>query len=51
MVPCVAEPEPRAEEPKLNAPGAEITSCGSGSFPFIKDLKKEMLKKNITVAE
>ncbi len=47
--------EPRAEEPKLILPpgaGAEpkITNCGSGSgsgsFLFIKDLKKFVEKKS-----
>jgi hypothetical protein len=36
----VMEPEPRAEEPKLNClPEPEITNSSSGSFLFTKDLK------------
>jgi hypothetical protein len=45
----VAEPESRAEEQKLSCllePEPKLQNCGSGSFLFIKDLKKFYRKKS-----
>jgi hypothetical protein len=51
---CVAKPEPRAEDPKLNClpePGPKLRiDSSSGSFQFTSGLKK-FFRKKIMLAE